>query len=152
MNGRTLAERYAASHNAPFDWEAMAEILHPDFIEDWPQSGERIVGFENKRAILENYPGGLPDAGLGTRRILGGEDLATVASPAPAMPFITVVRLVGGGDTFTFEGTARYADGEETHVVSTVELRDGKVWRATTYFAPPFPAPEWRAEWVERST
>jgi hypothetical protein len=68
------------------------------------------------------------------------------------MPFITVVRLVGGGDSFTFEGTARYADGEETHVVATIELRDGKVWRATTYFAPPFPALEWRSQWVERST
>jgi hypothetical protein len=31
-----------------------------------------------------------------------------------------------------------------------LELRDGKVWRDTRYFAEPFEAPEWRAQWVER--
>lgn len=150
MDGRALAERYAAGHNAPWDWDAMAEILHPDFVEDWPQSGERIVGLENKRAILENYPGGLPEAGVGTRRIIGTQERTEVPASYGPTPFITIVRLVGGGDTFTFEGAARYATGELTHVVATVEIRDGKVWRATTYFAPPFEPPEWRAQWVQR--
>ncbi|MDQ3603773.1 MAG: hypothetical protein M3385_07930 [Actinomycetota bacterium] len=30
------------------------------------------------------------------------------------------------------------------------ELRDGKMWRDRWYFAEPFEAPEWRAQWVER--
>ena len=33
---------------------------------------------------------------------------------------------------------------------SIIELRDGKVARETDYYAQPFQAPEWRAQWVER--
>jgi hypothetical protein len=40
--------------------------------------------------------------------------------------------------------------GEPVHTVSIMELRDGKVARETHYFAEPFDAPEWRAQWVER--
>jgi hypothetical protein len=35
------------------------------------------------------------------------------------------------------------------HGVAILELRDGKVWRDTRYFAEPFEAPQWRARWVE---
>jgi hypothetical protein len=31
-----------------------------------------------------------------------------------------------------------------------VQVRDGKIYRETAYFAAPFEAPEWRAPWVER--
>jgi hypothetical protein len=31
-----------------------------------------------------------------------------------------------------------------------MQLRDGKVYRETWYFASPFEAPVWRAAWVER--
>jgi hypothetical protein len=34
--------------------------------------------------------------------------------------------------------------------VSIVELKGGKMWRDTRYYAEPFEAPEWRAQWVER--
>jgi len=34
--------------------------------------------------------------------------------------------------------------------VAVLELKDGKVWRDTRYFAEPFEAPEWRSQWVER--
>lgn len=149
MDGRALVERYAAGHNPPWDWDAMAKLVHPDFVESWPQSGERIVGLENKRAILENYPGGLQEGSFAAGRVTGGEEINTVPSSGP-LPFITVIRLVGGGDTFTFERKARYASGDITHIVSTVEIRDGKVWRSTMYFAPPFDPPEWRSGWVER--
>ena len=30
-----------------------------------------------------------------------------------------------------------------------LELRDGKIWRETTYWAEPFDAPAWRRQWVE---
>ena len=30
-----------------------------------------------------------------------------------------------------------------------LELRDAKIYRATTLFAPQIEAPAWRAEWVE---
>jgi hypothetical protein len=34
--------------------------------------------------------------------------------------------------------------------VSIMEFADDKVTRETQYFADPFPAPAWRAQWVER--
>jgi hypothetical protein len=33
---------------------------------------------------------------------------------------------------------------------SIVELKDGKMWRDTRYYAERFEVPEWRARWVER--
>jgi hypothetical protein len=42
-------------------------------------------------------------------------------------------------------GRIRYPNGEEWHLVQLVELRDGLIWRLTSYFAAPFEAPEWRA-------
>jgi hypothetical protein len=35
-------------------------------------------------------------------------------------------------------------------VVVIIELKDGKMFRDTRYFAEPFEAPEWRAQGVER--
>jgi hypothetical protein len=34
--------------------------------------------------------------------------------------------------------------------VLIVELKDGKMWRDTRYYAEPFEAPEWRTHLVER--
>jgi len=34
--------------------------------------------------------------------------------------------------------------------VLIVELRDGKWWWDTRYYAEPFETPEWRAQWAER--
>ena len=43
-------------------------------------------------------------------------------------------------------------DGAEQvfHYVSIIELRDGKVFRDTRYYAQSFEAREWRTQWVER--
>jgi hypothetical protein len=41
-------------------------------------------------------------------------------------------------------------DGRPVHTVSIMEFQAGKVARETLYFADPFEAPEWRAQWVER--
>jgi hypothetical protein len=35
-------------------------------------------------------------------------------------------------------------------MIVIVELRDGKVAKSTTWYAPPFEAPQWRAPFVER--
>jgi hypothetical protein len=35
------------------------------------------------------------------------------------------------------------------HSTVIFELKDGKIWRDTRYYAEPFEAPEWRAQWVE---
>jgi predicted SnoaL-like aldol condensation-catalyzing enzyme len=106
------------------DWETASRYLHDDFVQEWPQSGERIVGRDNAIAINQNFPGGLPK--MRFRRTLAGGDLAVL------------------------EVELTYADGSRYLGVSVIELRDGKAVKETDYFAQPFPAPEWRAQWVER--
>jgi ketosteroid isomerase-like protein len=106
------------------DWEAAGGHLHDDFVQEWPQSGERIVGRDNALAIEQHFPGGLPT--MRFRRTLAGGDLAVL------------------------EVELTYADGGRYLGVSVLEFRDGKVVKETDYYAQPFPAPEWRAQWVER--
>lgn len=107
--------------------KVLREVTADDFVQDWPQSGERIRGRDNSIAIDENYP------------------TATGTNPA-----ISLRRFVGGGDVWVAEGTIDYGDGTPVSYVSINELRDGKVVHSTEYFANPFPAPEWRSRWVER--
>ena len=40
--------------------------------------------------------------------------------------------------------------GRIYHVIDIIELRVGKMFRSTRYYADPFNAPAWRAQWVER--
>jgi hypothetical protein len=51
----------------------LSEVCHPDFIEDTPQTGERIRRLENHRAILENYPR-RDEMRSELTRIVGSED------------------------------------------------------------------------------
>jgi hypothetical protein len=48
------------------------------------------------------------------------------------------------------ESVIYYGGGQVLDGVVVLELKDGKVWRDTRYFAEPFEAPEWRSQWVER--
>jgi hypothetical protein len=106
------------------DWDAASGYLHEEFVQEWPQSGERIVGRDNAIAINQNFPGGLLT--MRFRRTLADGDLAVL------------------------ELELTYADGSRYLGVSVVELQDGMVVRETDYFSQPFPAPQWRAQWVER--
>ncbi len=122
-HGEELAERYWDALNRQ-DMAALKEMYTEDAVQEWPQSGERIVGRDNIIAIDENYPG-MPKAT--SRRITSGGDLV-----------VAEVTLDYGGETGTY------------HAVSILELRDDRIARETDYFGAPFPAPEWRAQWVER--
>jgi hypothetical protein len=59
-------------------------------------------------------------------------------------------RTLAGGDLAVLEIELIYADGSRYLGVSVIELQDGKVVKETDYFAQPFQAPQWRAQWVER--
>jgi len=122
-DARQVAEKLWRALQAG-DWDTAGGYLHEDFVQEWPQSGERIVGRDNAIAIERNFPGGLPT--MRFRRTLAGGDLAVV------------------------EVELTYADGSRYLGVSVIELRDGKVVKETDYFAQPFQAPQWRAQWVER--
>lgn len=127
------------------DVDTMSALQHPDFVEDWPQSGERIRGRSNFRKIMENYPGGLrgADADASMDRVVGGEDRWMVA------PTFAVVRVSGAEDVHTAILKLRYPDGAEWFMVALIELKDGLIYRATSFFAPAYEAPEWRRDWVE---
>ena len=96
-----------------------------DYVMEMPQSGERFSGRENMRAFQEAYPTTSPRS-LKLRRVLVKEGLWVV------------------------EGVIDYGEGQVYNVVLIFELRDGRMWRDRWYFAEPFEAPEWRAQWVER--
>ena len=138
-DSRLVVEHYVAA--LPTDLDTLTSLQHPDFMEDWPQSGERIRGSENFRAIQEHYP----DTTSDTRRLVGTEDRWALG------PTFTPLRIVGAGDTFTALAKARYPDGSEYHVISILEVRDERIAKVTTFFAAEFEAPDWRAGWVERS-
>jgi hypothetical protein len=123
------------------DAAALARLRDPGWMVDYPQSGERIRGHANERAIADNYPGGLPD--IDPSRVVGSEDRWVVS------PSFTFQRVAGSGETWWTEGRARYPDGSLWHLVTMFQLHDGRVVREITYWAEPFEAPAWRAVWVE---
>jgi ketosteroid isomerase-like protein len=122
---RKIAEEYAAAFESG-DVARMTALFDAntadDFVQEWPQSGERIRGKDNARAINENYPG---------------------------MPKATLRSIKGSGDLWVMEVTLDYGQGP-VHGVTIVEIRDGKIAKETDYFAEPFEAPAWRKQWVEQ--
>ena len=88
---------------------------------DMPQSGERIRGRENLKAMQDAYPG---------------------------PPTITIRRFVGSGDVWVVEGRSDYG-GRIYYVTNIIEFHEGKIIRETRYYADPFEAPSWRSQWVE---
>lgn len=118
---RDVVERYWQALQAG-DMRALADTYQEDAIQEWPQSGERIVGRANIVAITESYP---------------------------SLPKATLRRVVGNGDLWVTEVTLEYGD-EGYEAVSVLEMRDGKIAKETDFFAACFDAPEWRAQWVER--
>ena len=98
-------------------------LRHEDSVMEMPQSGERIRGRERMRAFQEVYP---------------------------APPTIQLRRVVVREGLWLVEGVNDYGEGRVFTVVVIFELRDGKMWRDTRYYAEPFEAPERRAQWVEQ--
>src|SRR6266542_6790614 len=140
LAGREIVERYMRA--IPRDFDALGELHHPDFVQEYPQSGEVIRGHDKLRKANERYS----QVQTETRRVTGTEDRWILS---PGFLSLTPTRIVGFGDTFTVEAIATYPDGETYHVVAILELRDGKVFRGRMYFAAPFEAPAWRAPYVE---
>lgn len=96
-------------------------MRHPDFVADMPQSGERFSSREAMRAMQRAFP-----------------------DP----PTITLRQVTGEGDVWVAEATSDYS-GQRFHTVVIFEMRDGLILRETRYYAEPFEAPAWRADWVQ---
>lgn len=142
---RALFERWVRAIGEQ-DFEALEAMAHPDMITDYPQSGERFRGFAAMRAQLERYRGGVPPGSRSemprTAKVIGGEERWAIT------PGYTVLPLAGP-ERYTTIARAKYPDGSLWWVVSIVELKDGKIYRSETYFAPDFEAPEWRKGFAE---
>jgi ketosteroid isomerase-like protein len=103
------------------------DLASDDLVQEWPQSGERIRGKANLKRINENY-----SAATGTN------------------PKAKLRRISGEGDIRTIEMTIDYGDGKPVSYVGIAEFKNGKLAKMTEYFANPFEAPAWRADFVEK--
>jgi len=143
LTNRQIVDRFMeAGTNNQIDIQE--QCLAEDVIEDYPQSGERIRGRTNRRALIENYPGRAEREWSGKAGTIVGDD-QWVMTPA-----MSLVRINGSGERFTATALINYPNGETWHIIQLIELRGGKIAKLTTYFAEPFEAPAWRAKWVER--
>lgn len=120
QENRRVVERLIACINDR-QVEVMDELFHDDALMEWPQSGERVRGAENRRAIYGSFP---------------------------QLPTITPRRLLSAGDLVIAEAMLDYG-GPRYATVFVFEMRDGKIERETAYWSEPFEAPDWRAQWVE---
>ena len=104
------------------DYATLEEVLLPDAVTRWPQSGEQVTGAMSCIRIHQNYPGG--------------------------PPAFRVQRVIGHGDVWVAELVAYY-EAERWYVVSICEFDGDRIARLTDYFAPSLPAPEWRSQLVD---
>jgi hypothetical protein len=120
---RAVIEGLFGQGKLRLDAAAEYELRHDDYEMEMPQSGERVRGRDNMRAMQEAFPNP-PDA--------------------------TLRRIVGSGDVWVMEATSNYGEDDVYLVTDIFEFRDGKIAKETRYYAQPFEAPAWRAKWVER--
>jgi ketosteroid isomerase-like protein len=105
------------------DLELFNEVFQEDSVVEYPQSGERIVGGENRRAVYGAFPG---------------------------LPRVDPRRILVSGDLGVVEARLDYGDGADWQAVIVLEFRDGKIANETAWWSQPFEAAEWRSGWVER--
>ena len=115
-----LDQHWAASDANDFETEHL--IYHDDAVLEYPQSGELTRG----------------------RRNIQGQ-----RASQPSNKRFTIRRIIGSGDLWVTEFILTY-DAKLSYTVSIMEFSGVKVARETQYFADPFPAPAFRAQWVER--
>ncbi len=121
MDGQDNRLKLEQYFQGPLDAEQEYQMRHEDVVIDMPQSGERIRGRDNLKAMQDAYPG---------------------------PPKVTVRRIVGSGDVWVVEARSDYS-GRIYYVALIIEFREGKIIRETRYYADPFEAPAGRAQWVE---
>ena len=121
---RQVVERFWAAMGEN-DFQAAGELLHDEFVLEWPQSGERIRGRSNFVAINEQYP-------------------------ATGRWRFTLHRLVADSNGVVTDVTV--TDGTVSgRAITFSEVRDGRIVRQTEYWPDPFEPAPWRAQWVEQT-
>ncbi len=121
QENRELVEQYIRCIHEG-NTEELLNLIHDDFVEQYPQSGEQIRGKDNFQKFYENFEG---------------------------LPNIEGYNLHMCGDLCVLEMLLNYPDGDIYNACEIVQFQDGKIANIKAYFAEPFEAPEWRSEWVE---
>ncbi len=119
-----------------------ADVWTEDAVADMPQTGERVRGLANLRAVYKANP--VRGPGSAEQLEVLGEEPRYVMTPT-----FNLVRVEGTGDNVVAIAKIHYGDGSEWWLVNLLTLRGEKVAKVVQYWAPVFPAPEWRAPWVE---
>lgn len=123
-DARATVERYWRALGER-DFDTVRQLFTDDVLVEWPQSREHFRGKEACLNVFSNYPGGPPR--------------------------VTSMRGVSGeGDHWVAEAEMEYPGDKRYLVVGIFEFREGRIAHETDYFAEPFPAPEWRMQWVDR--
>lgn len=123
MNNKQIIENFWSTM-ATNDFYAVAQLLHDEYILEWPQSGERIRGRDNFAAINTYYP----TEGKWTFHIN---------------------HILAEGDLVVSD--VNVSDGKvHDRVITFSTIRDGKIWKQIEFWPQTFEAPEWRAKWVEK--
>jgi hypothetical protein len=115
-----LDQHWAASDANDFETEH--RIYLEDAVLEYPQSGERTRG----RSNIQNQ-----------------------RASQPNKKRFSIRRIIGSGELWVTEFILTY-DAKPSYTVSIMEFKGDKVARETQYFADPFAAPAFRAQWVER--
>ncbi|MBA3423471.1 MAG: hypothetical protein H0U04_02815 [Rubrobacter sp.] len=124
--GEQEAYRFLTELLSNLSPEEEYNVRHQDYVMEMPPVRRALPGAGEH----EGVPGSLP---------------ATLAAVYPVAPSVSQ-----GGTVGCRGGRRLRRRAEVFDVVLILELRDGKMWRDRWYFAEPFEAPEWRAQWVER--
>ena len=107
------------------DFRLASKFLHDNYILDWPQSGERVLGPANFVAINEHYP-------------------------AQGRWEFTVHALIAEGNQVVSDVTV--TDGTITgRAITFSTIQDGTILRQTEFWPDPFEPPGWRALWAEKT-
>jgi len=117
---RAAIERHWAASQAGDDVAEHA-IYTDDAVLEYPQSGERFRGRRNIQGQRGHHP---------------------------AQREFVVRRVRGSGDLWITELVITY-DGKPYDTVSIMEFRAGHLVHETQYFAEPFEAAAWRAQWAD---
>lgn len=118
---RQIVTAYWEAANAR-DWDAFAQLIHPDIVYEVPQTRERVHGRHNYVEFNRTYP---------------GEWQARLAS------------LVAD-EQQAVSKVAFHVDGSECVGISFFEFRDGLVSRIVDYWPEPYDPPARMTACVER--
>ena len=119
---RQAVERFWRAMNTN-DWRAVGELLHDDYVLEWPQSNERIRGAELDARMNREY------VAHGRWRV-------------------AIVRLFG--DTTDAVSEVDVTDGvQRAKAISFFACREGRIVRLVEFWPEPFAARADRAHLVE---